>query len=270
MSCPCGICVPSNSTVSVTKRSNLDWLRPLDCGLAMYECRYVVPFWSSQYSILGLSVERLSASIQFSLFQVRVRSASSMSVKTCDHRTAPSSSWQPLCRRIFVNQIFEKSLNSQSLLCLLLLGLSYIRWLNPSETSFGFGTSLYFTGECSWWASSCCLLYLGNGNCCFLSSTVQTIMALLLENIGWAHSPWGPLRFPFHYVFSDAGPKKHQRLAWILSHMLPIPSHCIAFPCPINVVEHQHAHDTIFERFWISPVQIRLNMLLHAKSGSTW
>ena len=62
----------------------------------------IAPCWSSQYSILGLSVERLSASHQSSLFQCWDSSASSMSNDTCVHRTAPSASWQPPCRKIFV------------------------------------------------------------------------------------------------------------------------------------------------------------------------
>ena len=36
---PCGICVPSNSTVFVSKRTSLDSLRLHDCGLAMHECQ---------------------------------------------------------------------------------------------------------------------------------------------------------------------------------------------------------------------------------------
>ena len=31
---------------------------------------------------------------------------------------------------------------------------------------------------------------------------------------------------------------------------------CIAFLCPVNVVEHRHDYDPLIKRFWILPVQI--------------
>ena len=90
---------------------------------------------------LDLSAERLSASIQSFLFQFGVCSAYSMSVKTCVHRTAPSASWQPPCRKIFV-KCLEMLTNSQSLLCCALAQVIFqSRWLKPMSISFGFGAA---------------------------------------------------------------------------------------------------------------------------------
>ena len=46
-----------------------------------------------------------------------VCSASSMRVKTCVHRTAPSASWQPLCRKFFFVKCLEMFANSHLLQC---------------------------------------------------------------------------------------------------------------------------------------------------------
>ena len=108
--CWCGICVPSNSTVSVGLIAS-PWLWP--CTARM---QIIASYWSSQYSIVGLSVERLSASHQSSLFQCWVSSASSMSNKSGVHRTAPSASWQPPGRKICV-ECLDMFPNSQFHLC---------------------------------------------------------------------------------------------------------------------------------------------------------
>ena len=76
----------------------------------------IVPFWFSQYSTVGLSIERLSASIQSSVFHFCVSPTCSMRVETCVHLSAPSDSWQPSCRRIFV-KVLEMPKNSTYLLC---------------------------------------------------------------------------------------------------------------------------------------------------------
>ena len=52
---PCGICPQSNPTVSVSKKIKLDWFGHHDCVLVLLQ---IVPFRSSQFPILGSSVER--------------------------------------------------------------------------------------------------------------------------------------------------------------------------------------------------------------------
>ena len=42
----------------------------------------------------------------------------------------------------------------------------------------------------SWWESSCCLMYFGNGNCFFFSFSFQAILALLLNISGGKYDTW--------------------------------------------------------------------------------
>ena len=141
-SCPCGFFVPYNSTVSLVKEIKLDWFWHRDCVHVLH-----VPFWSSQYSFLGLSVGRPTASIHFSSLQYWVCSALGTFVKTWPHRTVPSAQ----CRKIFLKRL-EMCPNSQSLLVNAFAGINFQTrwgWNFPIDKSFGFGAVLNLTGECS-------------------------------------------------------------------------------------------------------------------------
>ena len=71
----------------------------------------------------------------------------SMLVRTCIHRTAPSTSCQPPCLRTFV-RCLELYTKSHSLLCCTFAAIIFqARWLNPIDTSYGFGAALYLTGH---------------------------------------------------------------------------------------------------------------------------
>ena len=107
----------------------------------------IVPFLFSQYSILGLFVEQPSASIQISLFQVWICSASSMKVQTCNHRTDPfmTTSVSQKTRELF--GMFWKW---QSLMCFAVARMfSNFRWLNPLEENAGISASLYTPCVCA-------------------------------------------------------------------------------------------------------------------------
>ena len=70
-----------------------------------------------------------------------------MLVRTCIHRTAPSTSSQPPCRRTFV-RCLEMHTNSHSLLgCTVAAIIFQARWMNPIDISYGFGAALYLTGH---------------------------------------------------------------------------------------------------------------------------
>ena len=87
----------------------------------------------------------------------------------------------------------------------------------------------------------------------------------------------GVLGLPFHHVFSDASPKKHQcpglklaaHAATSLAQckqisVLPFLMHSVSWLESIDMSVNRSTKDV-----WILPVQILLNMLLDVKSGST-
>ena len=95
-----------------------------------------VPLGSSEHSILGLSVERLSASILFSLS----KHVSTILLQQL-HDNLP-------CRKIFV-RCLAMCLNSQPLLCFAEIICQFRGLLNPIDISSGIGEALYLTGDCS-------------------------------------------------------------------------------------------------------------------------
>ena len=112
-------------------------------------------------------------------------------------------------------------------------------------------------------------MYPGNGNRFLCSSIVPAIMALSLEILGgkcdtWirqpfatlSHCPCGSLRCPFHHVFSDAGSRKNQVRAWIVSQMLPLLCHCA------NKFLHS-AHSVMSE--FVSWCQVWRHLVIRAK-----
>ena len=110
------------------------WLCPCAARMSI-----IVPIWSFFAILLSRFVGRTTKCINlFSLFQHRVCSAIGMFVKTWSHRTAPSDSWQPVWRRIFV-ECLEMLTNAQS--CWLVFCCD---WFPKSltDTSFGFGAAL--------------------------------------------------------------------------------------------------------------------------------
>ena len=92
-----------------------------------------VPFWSSRYSILGLSVERRSAPIHFALSNLL------STWHVCQNMTPFSTCVKCL----------DMCTNSRSLLVNAFAVIIFLpRWLNPIDVSLGFGEALHVTGEC--------------------------------------------------------------------------------------------------------------------------
>ena len=143
----------------------------------------------------------------------------------------------------------------------------------------------------SGWQSQCFHMCLGSGKFFLLSSSVQAVMVPSLEilNVKCDTRMCQPsamrscpivlgfsLRCPFYHVFSDANSKKHQCSGL---NCVPNAATSLALCKQISIlplfVESMSLnidmkYDPIFNGFWISPVQICLNMLLVVESGNTW
>ena len=163
---------------------------------------------------MGLSVERLSASIQSSLFQSWVCSASSMRVKTFGHRTAPSASSQPPCRRIFV-KCLEMLTNSQSLL----VGVFSWDYFPMSVTESNWCKLwLWRSFLPYWWMSTCHLFSLSSaahwllwwrGSRNLVVSLCWNKLSCLLFDSSWFSHPrllisWLSWRYLYFYIQSSS------------------------------------------------------------------